>query len=57
MPKQHAASQDIHNLMQALHQEHDILPCRDLAAYLTMLELSGLVSPEQVEQIEQYYDK
>lgn len=51
-----AAKQEIHSLMRDLQKHYEIPPCSDLAAYLTILETSGLVSTEQAQEIQKYYN-
>ena len=55
MSEQHAAA-EIHSFMQIIQEKYNVPPCRDLAAYLAILETSGLVSAEQADKIRNHYE-
>ena len=45
----------IHKLMNQLQRYFDIPPCNNLADYLAMLQVCGLVSSSQADGIREYY--
>ena len=45
----------IHKLMNQLQKYYDVPPCNNLADYLAMLQVCGLVSCTQADEIRAYY--
>ena len=47
----HINTKAIHKLMKQLQRAYHIPPCSNIAAYLAMLQVSGLVSKSQADAI------
>ena len=45
----------IHKLMNQLEKRYNIPPCKNLADYLSILQISGLVSCSQADEIRKQY--
>lgn len=53
--QEHINNLAIHKLMNQLQKRYDIPPCNNLADYLAMLQVCGLVSCSQAEEIKKQY--